>query len=502
MGTFVKGWPLLLLAWLLVGCHGGDLPDGGELRVGLAQPPMTLDPRYATDAASTRVQEFLHCGLVRLDNSFLPQPDAAASWRQDDELTWRFRLRDDVFFHDGKTVTAADVAATLDAILAADTASPLRAGFAAIERIEAVSDQELVIRLKQADASLLTRLTLGILPAHLARRPHAARQTLGCGPFRLVSWDDENGLLLERVAGGGGIGRIRLLTVKDPVTRSLKLARGEIDFAQNDLPPHLLPYLHGLEQVEIVSRPSTTFSYIGINLKDAHLADVRVRRALALGLDRAKIKKALLADLPTLAETVLAPGHWAACPVAASRYDPAAAEILLDEAGFPRRQDGMRLHLTYRTSTDPTRLRLAEAMADQWRRIGVDVSIESLEWGGFYARIKQGDFQLFSLSWVGINDPDIYRWILHSSMWPPKGANRGRYANKQVDAWLDAAARTPKREERQELYCRVQRQMAGDQVYIPLWYEPVVAVQGPRLRGFRPAADGSLLGLMHARLRP
>jgi len=120
--------------------------------------------------------------------------------------------------------------------------------------------------------------------------------------------------------------------------------------------------------------------------------------------------------------------------------------------------------------------------------------------GCFYGRIEQGDFQVFSLAWVGIGDPDIYRWILHSDMWPPKGANRGRYSNPDVDGWLEIAAISPSREEQKRLYGMVQEQMTEDQVYIPLWYEPVIAVSGPRLKGFTPAPDGSLLGLLQSQV--
>ena len=130
-----------------------------------------------------------------------------------------------------------------------------------------------------------------------------------------------------------------------------------------------------------------------------------------------------------------------------------------------------------------------------WQRIGVQVSIESLEWGGFYARIKRGDFQVFSLAWVGIADPDIYRWILHSQMWPPKGSNRGRYSNRTMDRWLDQAAAAGTQMQRLHYYARIQQKMQQDMVYIPLWYDPVIAVSGPRISGFTPRPDGSLRAL-------
>lgn len=487
---------LLMLSMLLSGC-GDGANKTGVIRVGLERLPMSLDSRYATDAASHRVQAFLHRGLVKLDDQFLPQPDLAASWQHPDPLTWVFRLKQGIAFHDGSPVTANDVVATLKAVLDSAKASPLRAGLASIESVEAISANELLLKLNKPDASLLTRLELGVLPASLAEKSHSPKSIIGCGPYRLKSWQG-NTLDIEPVEEGSK--PIRFVGVKDPVTRSLKLVRGELDFTQGELPPHLIPYLQKQDGIEIQYHPSTTFSYIGLNLQDRYLKDLRVRRALALGLDRNKLKKALFSDLPELAETVLTASHWAATELPETAYDPEQAEKLLDEAGFKRGEDGIRFHITYRTSTNPTRLRLVTAIADYWQKLGINVSIESLEWGGFYARIKRGDFQAFSLDWVGITDPDIYRWILHSDMWPPAGSNRGRYSNREMDAWLDAAAISEDMNERAKLYAKVENQMQADQVYIPLWYQPVVAVSGPRLRGFKPSPDGSLLSLTNVAL--
>lgn len=497
MDTMKRLSVMLLCTLLLTGCSEA-LQKNGAIRVGLSQLPMSLDSRYATDAASHRIQEFLHRGLVRLDQKFQPQPDLAESWRHPDPLTWEFKLRHGVRFHDGSPVRASDVAATLNAVLDASKVSPLKAGLAAIESIEAVSERELVLKLNRPDASLLTRLKIGVLPEHLANRGHSPRETVGCGSYRLANWA-ENRIDIMLVDGLDGVKNIRFVGVKDPVTRSLKLVRGELDFTQGELPPHLLPYLKKQGGVEIQYHPSTTFSYIGMNLQDEHLKDLRVRKALALGLDRKRLKRALFSDAPELAESVLTSSHWAAATLAETPFDPAEAERLLDEAGFPRGEDGIRFSINYRTSTNPTRLRLVTAIADSWQKLGVNVSIESLEWGGFYARIKRGDFQIFSLDWVGITDPDIYRWILHSEMWPPAGSNRGRYSNREMDGWLDAAAVSEDQATRIQLYAKVQQQMQDDQVYIPLWYRPVIAVSGPRVRGFKPSPDGSLLSLRDVR---
>ena len=501
----VRWFATLLICSLLLLAGCSDSPkENGMIRVGLSQLPMSLDSRYATDAASHRIQEFLHRGLVQLDERFQPQSDLAESWQHPDPLTWQFRLREGVHFHDGSPVRAHDVAATLNAVLDITKASPLRAGLAAIKSIEVVSEQELILHLNRPDASLLTRLKIGVLPENIANQGHSPREIIGCGSYRLAIWG-ENRIDIELIGGElidgkRGVKNIRFVGVKDPVTRSLKLVRGELDFTQGELPPHLLPYLKKRQGVEIQYHPSTTFSYIGMNLQDNHLKDLRVRKALALGLDRKRLKRALFDDAPELAETILTSSHWAAIKLAETSFNPAEAEKLLDEAGFARGEDGIRFSINYRTSTNPTRLRLVTAIADGWKKLGVNVSIESLEWGGFYARIKRGDFQLFSLDWVGITDPDIYRWILHSDMWPPAGSNRGRYSNKSMDRWLDVASVSENQNDRAALYAKVQQQMQADQIYIPLWYRPVIAVSGPRVRGFKPSPDGSLLSLRSMRI--
>ncbi|MDQ6990046.1 MAG: ABC transporter substrate-binding protein [Mariprofundaceae bacterium] len=485
---------------LLTSCQA-QAPESHTLRIGLASAPISLDPRFSTDAASHRVQELIHCGLVQLGEDFLPQTNLAESWLHPDPYTWQFTLRQDYRFHNQQPVTSADVAATIRGILNTELASPLRAGFSSIKNIETPDAYHLNITLKQPDASLLTRLNVGILPAAEASKPHQAKQAMGCGAFQLQSWSSTTLSLKKAKKSNSNIQYIDILTIKDPVTRVLKLVRQEIDFTQNDLPPHLLPWLKKQAHIHISHQPSTTFSYLGLNMLDDTLQHQKVRQALALALDRNLFKHALFGDLPTLGESILTPKHWASISIKTTPFDPEKAELLLDEAGFPRNAQGIRFSLNYRTSTNPTRLRLVTAIADAWQKIGIDVSIESLEWGGFYARIKRGDFQVFSLSWVGITDPDIYRWILHTDMQPPKGANRGRYSNVQVDAWLDAAAISEDIEERQRLYRLIQQQMHDDQVYIPLWFDAVVAVSGARLRGFQPRNDGSLLPLLEAHLQ-
>jgi len=488
---------LLLFAALAAGCSAPSAEDSATLRIAIPTAPLTLDPRFATDAASVRLGELVHCRLIRLNDRFAPVGELAERWRAIDPYTWLFTLRTGFSFADGTPVRAQDVAATLNSLRDPRLRAPLAAAFAALDRAEAVDARTVRLVLKRPDASLLVRLGIGILPKKQATDGRAhPRDAIGCGAFRLASWRDGEIELLRRDAKKK-LRRLRFVVVRDPITRALKLVRGEVDLIQGDVPAHLLAFLRR-QGMRIAVRPSTTFAYLGLNLRKKPLSDPRVRKALALAIDRKAIARALFAGLPQLAETVLPEEHWAGVRIAPVPFDPKQAERLLDQAGYPRGEDGIRFRLLYRTSTNPERLRLAQAIQAMWQRIGVAVRIESLEWGAFYARIKRGDFDVFSLAWVGITDPDIYRWILHSKMQPPKGANRGGFVDPEVDAWLDRAAASLDPVERAALYRKVARRMHDAFVYIPLWREPAVAAYRPidALAGYRPPPDGGFRALL------
>ncbi len=127
--------------------------------------------------------------------------------------------------------------------------------------------------------------------------------------------------------------------------------------------------------------------------------------------------------------------------MAAYPHDVERAKALLEAAGFHAGKDGVRLRITLKTSTDETTRLMAAVLQQQLRAAGIDLQIRSAEFGTFYADVTKGAFQMYALRWIGSNeDPDIFRYAYGSESFPPKGGNRGRYANARVDALLAAAA--------------------------------------------------------------
>ncbi len=122
------------------------------------------------------------------------------------------------------------------------------------------------------------------------------------------------------------------------------------------------------------------------------------------------------------------------------------------------------------------------------------------EWGTFFADIQKGNFQTFSLTWVGVIDPDHLFYVFHSSSMPPSGANRGRYRNADVDALLERSREEPDEAERQGLLREAQRRVADDAVYVGLWWMDNVIVRRERLVGFTPYPGGEYTSLASAHL--
>lgn len=493
------GSAALACAALLLGVSGCARPDPQALRFGLASAPITLDPRYATDATSARINRLIYRRLVDFDEASRPVP-ALARWRQLHPTHYRFVLGDmGRQFHDGTRLDAGDVQATYQSVLDPANGSPHRGSLSMIERVQALDADTVDFHLHRPDPLFPGYLVLGIVPARaIAGGRPLDRRPMGSGPFRFAGWPSEGRLILERRRDGA---RLELVHVADATVRVLKLLRGEIDMLQNDLPRELVTYLEGQEGVTVRRREGSNFSYLGFNLRDPALARPEVRRAIAHALDREAIVHHVLGGLTRVADALLPPDHWAGNPdLEGYAHDPQRARALLRAAGHGPENP---LTLSYKTSSDPFRVRLATIIQRQLAEVGIEVELQSYDWATFYGDIKAGRFQLYSLSWVGIKSPDVFRYVFHSTSVPPKGANRGRYASPVADRLIEAAERARDTTQQAAYYRRLQRHLLETLPYVPLWYEEHFFAARDGLQGYRLAPDGNYDGLVDVdRARP
>ncbi len=485
----------LFIALFLTACGTND--HDNVIRMGLTTAPTNLDPRFATDAISSRINRLLYRRLVEFDETGMPVP-SLASWEQITPTHYRFTLlKKGRSFHHGKRLMAQDVKASYDSILDPKTGSPHRSTIEVIQRIEIEGDDQIDYFLKRPDSLFPGYLHIGVLPSDLIEKKHPFNTNpIGSGTFAFSRWSQEGVPRLLRLRDRQPF---EFLPVADPSVRILKLLRGEVDMLQNDLPPELMVYLDGREGIEILKKPGNNFSYLGFNLKDAITGQHKIRRAIALGIDRESIIKYFLKDGAKPAQALLPPRHWAGAKgLKPILFDPQLAKALLKELGYSEQNP---LRISYMTSTDPFRVRLATLIQNQLAQIGIQVEVQSHDWGTFYGDVKKGRFQLYSLSWVGIKTPDIFRYVFHSNSVPPDGANRGRFSSKVVDALIDQAEATADFTQKALHYQRLQQQLLADLPYVPLWYEDHVFISRDYITGYKLASDGNYDGLEHVQMK-
>jgi peptide/nickel transport system substrate-binding protein len=450
--------------------------------------PTNLDPRVGLDAQSERIDDLLFDDLLTRDAHLNVQPGLAERWEIPDPRTYVFHLHRGVRFHDGRPLTSRDVKWTFDSLLAGKIRSTKSAVYRFVERIDAPDDYTVVFRLKEPFATLLWNLSdgaIGIVP--YGSGDEISHHPIGSGPFRFVRAEQDKEVIIERNDEYWGEKarpmRVRFIVVPDTTTRALELRKGSADIAINALTPDMVLTLERDPSLELLRAPGTVLSYMAFNLRDPILKDVRVRQALAYAIDRRPMLEYLGRGFARPANSILPPESWAYNGnVPHHDRNPDRARQLLEQAGYPA-VNGVRFHLTMKTSTEESTRLMAAVLQQQLREVEIALDIRTFEFATFFSDVTRGAFQFYSLRWIGGNeDPDIFEYVFHSAKFAPHGANRGYYSNPRVDTLIDQARSELDQKTRKQLYAEIQLILAEELPYINLWYQDNVLVHSKRVR--------------------
>lgn len=499
----------------------------------IEQPPKNIDPRYTTTSYDFKLAYLVYARMVSVDTDTLrPRMELAERVEVIERLPGggmrlEVRLRP-ALFSDGSPVESADVQYTLERFCDEKTGSPnMKRRF--VESglklpIEIVDARTFRMTLQQPSASFLTDLDFGIMkrgsvesrePATgvsvvdlVKSKERDAPLPIGAGPFVPLTEAGEVTRFRKNPHYFGGppsIERLTMRVVRDANSRLLSLVGGSADLTQNTVSPLLFDAVQRWQgRLQLSTAPSALLNYMGMNNEDPRLRDVRVRRALAMAIDRERIVRTKLHGKAMLATGLLAPLHWAYHkPAEPVLYDPEAAKRLLDEAGYPD-PDGpgpkTRFVLQYKTSTDALPVAIARVVAAQLAEVGIGVEVRPLEFHLFLSDVKKGNYQLYTLSSAEVAEPNLHRNFFHSSFIPSAknldaGLNRMRYRNPELDALLDEGAREMDLDKRIAIYARVQDLIARELPLLPLWHPDNVVVSRQTVQGFRMWPSAQLSGL-------
>ncbi len=467
-------------------------PDPNTLVMIIESSPTNLDPRVGIDAQSERIDNLIFDDLLSRGDDLNVAPGLAEKWDVPDPLTYVFHLHRGANFHDGHPLTSRDVKWTFDSLLQGKIRSTKAAVYKYIDHIETPDDATVVFHMKETDATLLWNLSdgaMGIVP--YGSGDEMTQHPMGSGPFKFVSAETDREVVLERNDQYWGekahLARVRFAVVPDETTEALELRKGSGDVEINAyLTPDTVVTLARDPNLVIETGPGTRLAYLGFNLRDPILKDMRVRQAIAYALDRKPMIEYLWRGFAQPARSILPVQSWAYNGnVPAYEHDPERARQLLDTAGYVP-VDGVRFHITMKTSTDANTRLMVAVMQQQLREVGIALDIRSFEFATFFSDVQHGAFQMYGLRWIGGNeDPDIFEYAFHSSKFPPNGANRDHYSNPRVDALIDKARQEIDPKVRKRLYDDVQSILAEDLPYINLWYLDNVLVHTKRVRNLQ-----------------
>lgn len=494
---------LILLLLAATACTAAPPTARDVITLAVPSSPNNLDPRVGTDEVSQKVQQLVFNTLLALDERLQVVGGLATGWSSPTPTTYLVTLKHGVRFHDGHELTADDVVYTFTSFLAPDFVSPRKGAYRMLASVRAVDRYTVEFTLKEPFGSFPINLVMPIVPngagASLRERP------IGTGPYRFVSHAVDDRVVLtpfpDYFDGAPRNAGLVIKVVPDDTMRGLELRKGTVDLVVNDLAPDIVHQLRAEQGLQVVEAPGTDYAYVGINLRDPLLSNRLVRQALSHAVDRGAIVEHLRRGLAVPAVGILPPMSWAFTPdVAMHGYDPVRARALLDEAGY-RDPDGdgplSRFHLTLKVSSTEFNRLQSSVLQQDFARIGVALDVRTHEFATLYADVLKGQFQLFTLQWVGVSDPDMLRRVFHSAQMPPTGFNRGFFSNPAVDSLIDRATVSSDEDERRRLFADTQRLIASEVPYLSLWYKTNVAVARRDLRGVRLSPSADFLFLRH-----
>lgn len=511
---------LVLFALLASGCEraGQAFPDA--VRFDLAADPQTLNPILANpDAASVEDQ------LARL--SFEPFVEIDARGRLQpcllariptrengdlaaDGMTIRYRLRAGVRWSDGLPVTSDDVLFTLHAIM--DSRNPVRshAGYDRIDRAYAPDRQTVVVHLKRPWApAVATYFSSGlvpflVLPAHvlraqgpLARAAFNSAPAVADGPFLWRWWRRGEGLRYDANPrywrGRPAVASLAIRTVPDPSTNLLLLQSGEVDW--NLLAPAQIAVVRGNAQLRFLKVPTAVVAGLAFNTVRAPLNDSRLRRALAMSVDRNGISRKITLGMYPVTNMLQPQFSWAFDPsIREPFYDPRAADAAFDAAGWPRGTSGLRqrngvpLRLVYvQFPETATGVRVAAAVQAELRDRGVDVVIKAVSNAQLFLPrtgvLATGNFDMAYVPWTMGADPDDSDVLRCGAP-----SNYMHWCDARVDALEASALAQTDRDARKRTYRNIARIVANEVPVLYLFNADYVYAYRQRLKHFAPNA--------------
>jgi peptide/nickel transport system substrate-binding protein len=504
--SLIRAAGFFLLSIAIAAALPGSVTAGAqELKIGLKTEPSSLDPQYHNLGPNNQIAAQIFDPLVAKDDKQLPIPALALSWKTISDTVWEFKLRPDVRFQDGSPFTAEDVVFTFGrAAKVPNSPSPFTLVTRQMTRLEIVDP--LTLRITTGAPAPLLPLDLSALPilSHIAAKGGAPEGKttaelnrgdglIGTGPFKFADWKRGAELVLTRNDSYWGPKPAWEKVTFKPLTgasaRVAALLAGDVDLIE-DPPIADLSKLRRDPRITLADAVSSRVIYIALDqfaepspgIPDAKgpdgkiknpLKDKKVREALSHAIDRKGIVDKIMEGVGVPAGDFLPwPAFGTSKTTQPDRYDPAAAKKLLADAGYP---NGFSITLGTPNGRYINDLKVAQAIAAMWSRIGVKTEVEATAPPVFFKNRDEFKYSAYLAGWDSdsgeMSNPLRSLVATSNRERGMGGTNRGRYSNPAMDAKLEEAMRTVDDRKREALLQEASRLAIADDGVLPLHFE-------------------------------
>jgi len=531
---------LLTVTVVLASCYSRNNNSGGIFHYNEFNGISSLDPAFAKSQSTMWAAHQLYNTLVEIDDSLHIIPSLAKSWDiSEDRTVFIFHLRDDVFFHDdeafaggkGRKLTASDVEYSFTRIMDKQTASPgawiFNRKVDTLQPFKAIDDTTFRLTLLRPYIPMLGIISMqycSIVPEEAVEKYGSdfRRHPVGTGPFQFVAWEEGQALVLkknpvyfEKDESGNRlpyVSGVKVSFYDSKATEFLLFRQKQLDFIndiESSFKDEVLTKKGTLRKewegkIALQVNPYLNIEYLGILvdssnilLKDSPMRSKKIRQAVNYGFDRRKMVLYLRNSLGTPAESGFVPmglPSFDSSIVKGYHYDPAKTKQLLAEAGFP---DGKGMPVI-KLLTIAIYADMANFIAKQLEESGIPVQVEVVQKALLLTMTSGSTAAFFRASWIAdYPDAENYLSVFYSKN--PAPPNYTRYKSAAFDAVFEKALKEDNDSLRYKLYQQADQIMIDDAPVVPLWYDKVVRLVQPEVKGFPPNAL-NLLELRKVRL--
>jgi peptide/nickel transport system substrate-binding protein len=479
--------------------RAADQPKrGGTLTMAISRDMVRMNPMIRTASTEKRVRDLIYDALLREDRKGNMQPGLAEAWEiSNDGKLYTFKLRKGVKFHNGQEMTTQDVKFSMDYTRNKKNGAYGFGRLEVVDRIETPDAYTLNVYLKQANAPFLSSLTdirsFPVIPKESL--PEGVEKPTkfppGTGPFKFVEWVPSQRIVFERFGDYWGqkpfVDKVILRPIENETVRFTALRAGDVDIVERTPYEWVKQIVDGkIKGIGFAKAETAGYRRIMFNVDAPPFNNKKLREAVAYAINKKELLEAAYMGFGDVTDQKYPKGYaWCFDEIASPKFDLNKAKALIKESGYKGQA------VRFLTSQEGVRQTEALMVQSQLAKIGMNIKIDTVEWGAYRIQQRKGDYDFMFYGGQLDTDPSITYsrdWVCESKK--KRSSNVSGYCDPKVDALFHEAEGAFKLEKRKKLFKEILEKVYGEIPDIPVGYVPRFFAFRKEVKGFSTNGSG------------